>query len=62
MPKKGKGRRWPAKPMEAQVKERFEVLLRGARREVSPLPPHWRVNPAKINQLWNWHTLEDVNF
>jgi len=61
MPKKGKGRKYPAQPLPPFIEARFKKLL--AKQE----PPQslniiGGYKTKNVNQLWHWQTLEDVLF
>lgn len=69
MPKKGKGRRLPpTSPMDPNLKDKFQALIDHGKEPVLKrqiflnLPDHFILIPAAVNQLWNWQTLENVDF
>lgn len=63
MARKGKGKRIPSAPMRPEVKDAFKKYMAPARsRTYLPgIPSHFPIIPEKINQLWDWNTLEDID-
>lgn len=61
MPRKGKGKHWPIKPMDPEIKARFEKLIKPPKAKPA-FNPKWPMNYQNINQLWHWETFQDINF
>jgi hypothetical protein len=61
MPKRGKGKLWPTKPMDPEIKARFEALMKLPKPQPA-FNPKWPIIHQNINQLWRWDNLQDAIF